>query len=104
MKKSTIYQELKNQFIYFFVAYEILKTNNLKLFAVLFLLLLIDVIYNSKNIIQGLTQINTSSELDTTSDLKKSKLNRILIAIVFFGICFLTYVLLVRKDFWILLF
>jgi hypothetical protein len=104
MKKSTIYQELKNQFIYFFVAYEILKTNNLKLFAVLFLLLLIDVIYNSKNIIQGLTQINTSSELDTTSDLKKSKLNRILIAILFFGICFLTYVLLVRKDFWILLF
>lgn len=104
MKKSTIYQELKNQFIYFFVAYEILKTNNLKLFAVLFLLLLIDVIYNSKNIIQGLTQINTSSELDTTSDLKKSKLNRILIAILFFGIYFLTYVLLVRKDFWILLF
>lgn len=104
MKKSTIYQELKNQFIYFFVAYEILKTNNLKLFAVLFLLLLIDVIYNSKNIIQGLTQINTSVELDTTSDLKKSKLNRILIAILFFGICFLTYVLLVRKDFWILLF
>ena len=104
MKKSTIYQELKNQFIYFFVAYEILKTNNLKLFAVLFLLLLIDVIYNSKNIIQGLTQIYTSSELDTNSDLKKSKLNRILIAILFFGICFLTYVLLVRKDFWILLF
>jgi low temperature requirement protein LtrA len=104
MKKSTIYQELKNQFIYFFVAYEILKTNNLKLFAVLFLLVLADLIYNSKNIIQGLTQINTSSELDTTSDLKKSKLNRILIAILFFGICFLTYVLLVRKDFWILLF
>ena len=104
MKKSTIYQELKNQFIYFFVAYEILKTNNLKLFAVLFLLLLIDVIYNSKNVIQVLTQINTSVELDTTSDLKKSKLNRILIAILFFGICFLTYVLLVRKDFWILLF
>jgi len=104
MKKSTIYQELKNQFIYFFVAYEILKTTNLKLFAVLFLLLLIDVIYNSKNIIQGLTQINTSSELDTTSDLKKWKLNRILIAILFFGICFLTYVLYTRKDFWILLF
>ena len=104
MKKSTIYQELKNQFIYFFVAYEILKTTNLKLFAVLFLLLLIDVIYNSKNIIQGLTQINTSSELDTTSDLKKSKLNRILISILFFGICFLTYVLYTRKDFWILLF
>ena len=104
MKKSTIYQELKNQFIYFFVAYEILKTNNLKLFAVLFLLVLADLIYNSKNIIQVLTQINTSVELDTTSDLKKSKLNRILIAILFFGICFLTYVLLVRKDFWILLF
>ena len=104
MKKSTIYQELKNQFIYFFVAYEILKTNNLKLFAVLFLLLLIDVIYNSKNVIQVLTQINTSVELDTNADLKKWKLNRILIAILFFGICFLTYVLLVRKDFWILLF
>ena len=104
MKNSTVYQDLKIQFLSFFVAYEILKTTNLKLFAVLFLLVLADLIYNSKNIIQVFTQINTSSEVDSNADLKKWKLNGFLIAILFFWICFLTYVLLIRKDFWIQLF
>ena len=104
MKNSTVYQDLKIQFLSFFVAYEILKTTNLKLFAVLFLLVLADLIYNSKNIIQVFTQINTSSEVDSNADLKKWKLNGFLIAILFFWICFLVYVLFIRKDFWILLF
>ena len=79
MKNSTVYQDLKNQFLYFFVAYELLKTTNLKLFAILFLIVLADLIYNSKNVIQVLTQINTSAELDTNTNLKKWKLNRFLI-------------------------
>ena len=60
MKKSNFYQDLKNQFLYFFVAYELLKTNNLKLFTILFLLTIADVIYNSKNIMQVLTQLKAS--------------------------------------------
>ena len=104
MKKSNFYQDLKNQFLYFFVAYELLKTNNLKLFTILFLLTIADVIYNSKNIMQVLTQLKASSELDTTTNLKKSKLNGFMLANLFFLVCFLTYVSLIRKDFWILLF
>lgn len=104
MKNSTVYQDLKIQFLYFFVAYEILKTTNLKLFTILFLLVLADLIYNSKNVIQVFTQINTSSEVDSNTNLKKWKLNRFLVAILFFWICFLIYVSFIRKDFWIVLF
>lgn len=104
MKNSTVYQDLKIQFLYFFVAYEILKTTNLKLFTILFLLLIADVVYNSKNVFQVLNQFNSSSELYTTTSLKKWKLNGFMLATLFFWICFLTYVLLIRKDFWILLF
>jgi hypothetical protein len=104
MKNSTLYQDLKIQFLYFFVAYELFKTTNLKLFTILFLLVLADLIYNSKNIIQVFTQINTSSEVDSNADLKKWKLNRFLVAILFFWICFLMYVSFIRKDFWIVLF
>ena len=52
MKKTNMYQDLRTQFLYFFVAYELLKTTNVKLFAILFLLLIADVLYNSKNIIK----------------------------------------------------
>jgi hypothetical protein len=104
MKKSTVYQDLKIQFLYFFVAYELFKTTNLKLFTILFLLVLADLIYNSKNVIQVFTQINTSSEVDSNTNLKKWKLNRFLVAILFFWICFLIYVSFIRKDFWIVLF
>jgi hypothetical protein len=104
MKNSTLYQDLKIQFLYFFVAYELFKTTNLKLFIILFLLVLADLIYNSKNVIQVFTQINTSSEVDSNTNLKKWKLNRFLVAILFFWICFLMYVSFIRKDFWIVLF
>jgi hypothetical protein len=104
MKNSTVYQDLKIQFLYFFVAYELFKTTNLKLFIILFLLVLADLIYNSKNVIQVFTQINTSSEVDSNTNLKKWKLNRFLVAILFFWICFLMYVSFIRKDFWIVLF
>jgi hypothetical protein len=104
MKKTNVYQDLRIQFLYFFVAYELLKTTNVKLFAILFLLVLIDQLYNSKNIFQVLNQFNSSSELYTTTSLKKWKLNGFMLATLFFWICFLTYVLLIRKDFWILLF
>jgi len=104
MKKSTVYQDLKIQFLNFFVAYELFKTTNLKLFTILFLLVLADLIYNSKNVIQVFTQINTSSEVDSNTNLKKWKLNRFLVAILFFWICFLMYVSFIRKDFWIVLF
>ncbi len=104
MKNSTVYQDLKIQFLSFFAAYEILKTTNLKLFAVLFLLLIADILYNSKNIFQVLNQFNSSSELNSTSILRKWKLNGFMLASLFFWICFLTYVLLIRKDFWIQLF
>jgi hypothetical protein len=104
MKNSTLYQDLKIQFLYFFVAYELFKTTNLKLFIILFLLVLADLIYNSKNVIQVFTQINTSSEVDSNTNLKKWKLNRFLVAILFFWICFLIYVSFIRKDFWIVLF
>ena len=104
MKNSTVYQDLKIQFLYFFVAYELFKTTNLKLFIILFLLVLADLIYNSKNVIQVFTQINTSSEVDSNTNLKKWKLNRFLVAILFFWICFLIYVSFIRKDFWIVLF
>ena len=104
MKNSTIYQDLKNQFLYFFVAFELFKTTNLKLFAILFLLVLADLIYNSKNVIQVLNQIDTSEEVDKNTHLKKWKLNRFLIAILFFWVCFLAYVSFIRKDFWVVLF
>lgn len=104
MKKSNFYQDLKNQILYFFVAYELLKTDNLKLFTILFLLTIADVIYNSKNIIHVLNQLKASTELDTTTSLKKSKLNGFMLANLFFLVCFLTYVSLIRKDFWMLLF
>jgi hypothetical protein len=104
MKKLTVYQDLKIQFLYFFVAYELFKTTNLKLFIILFLLVLADLIYNSKNVIQVFTHINTSSEIDSNTNLKKWKLNRFLVAILFFWICFLIYVSFIRKDFWIVLF
>jgi hypothetical protein len=104
MKNSTVYQDLKNQFLYFFVAYELLKTTNLRLFVVLFLIALADLIFNSKNVIQVLNQFNTTTELDTNTNLKKWKLNRFLIAILFFWVCFLAYVSFIRKDFWIVLF
>ena len=104
MKNSTLYQDLKIQFLYFFVAYELFKTTNLKLFIILFLLVLADLIYNSKNVIHVFTQINTSSEVDSNTNLKKWKLNRFLVAILFFWICFLMYVSFIRKDFWIVLF
>ena len=104
MKNSTVYQDLKNQFLYFFVAYELLKTTNLKLFAILFLIVLADLIYNSKNVIQVLTQINTSAELDTNTNLKKWKLNRFLISVLLLWISIISYVLYIRNEFWILLF
>lgn len=104
MKKSNVYQNLKNQFLYFLVAYELLKTNNLKLFAILNLLILADIIYNSKNIIQVLYQSKASSEIETTTSLKKWKLKGFMLATLVFWVCFLTYVSLKRKDFWILMF
>ena len=103
MKKTNVYQDLRIQFLYFFVAYELLKTTNVKLFAILFLLLIADVLYNSKNIIQIINQINTPKEVEVNK-YKKWKLNGFMLATLFFGVCFLTYVTLIRKDFWILLF
>jgi hypothetical protein len=104
MKNSTVYQDLKNQFLYFFVAYELLKTNNLNLFVVIFLLVLFDLIYNSKNVFQVLNQFNASSELDTNTILKKWRLNRFLISFLLIWISFLAYVLYSRQEFWKVLF
>jgi hypothetical protein len=104
MKNSTVYQDLKIQLLYFFVAYELLKTTNVKLFAILFLLLMADVLYNSKNVIQIINKINVPMEVDIHNKYKKWKLNRFLVAILFFWICFLIYVSFIRKDFWIVLF
>ena len=103
MKKTNVYQDLRIQFLYFFIAYELLKTTNVKLFAILFLLLIADVLYNSKNIIQIINQINTPEEVEVNK-YKKWKLNGFMLATLFFWVCFLTYVTLIRKDFWILLF
>ena len=103
MKKINVYQDLRIHFLYFFIAYELLKTTNVKLFAILFLLLIADVLYNSKNIIQIINQINTPEEVEVNK-YKKWKLNGFMLATLFFWVCFLTYVTLIRKDFWILLF
>lgn len=103
MKKTNVYQDLRIQFLYFFVAYELLKTTNVKLFAILFLLLIADLLYNSKNIIQIINQINTPKEVEVNK-YKKWKLNGFMLVTLFFWVCFLTYVSLIRKDFWILLF
>jgi hypothetical protein len=104
MKNSSVYQDLKIQFLYFFVAYELLKTTNVKLFAILFLLLIADVLYNSKNVIQIINQINVPMEVDIHNKYKKWKLNGFLLATLFFCVSFLIYVTVIRKDFWILLF
>jgi hypothetical protein len=104
MKNSTVYQDLKIKFLYFFVAYELFKTTNLKLFTILFLLVLADLIYNSKNVIQVFTQINTSSEVDSNTNLKKWKLNRFLMLILLMWISFIAYILYIREEFWIVLF
>jgi hypothetical protein len=86
------------------VAYELLKTTNLKLFIILFLLVLADLIYNSKNVIQVFTLINTSSEVDSNTNLKKWKLNRFLMLILLMWISFIAYILYIREEFWIVLF
>ena len=104
MKNSTVYQDLKNQFLYFFVAYELLKTNNLNLFVVIFLLVLFDLLYNSKNVFHVINQINGSSELETNTILKKWRLNRFLMSFLLIWFSFIGYVLYIRKEFWIVLF
>jgi hypothetical protein len=104
MKNSTIYQDLKIQFLYFFVAYELLKTNNLNLFVILLLLVLFDVLYNSKNVFHVLNQFNASSELDKNIILKKWKLNRFLISFLLIWLSFIAYVLYSRQEFWKVLF
>lgn len=104
MKTSTIYQDLKIQFLYFFVAYELFNTNNLKLFVVLFLIVLVDALYNTNNIIRILSSLNTSENLEPDTHLKKLKINRFLISILFLWIIFIAYVLFIRKDFWMILF
>ncbi len=104
MKTSTIYQNLKIQFLYFFVAYELFNTNNLKLFVILFLIVLVDALYNTNNIIRILSPLNTSETLEPDTHLKKLKINRSLIAILFLWSIFIAYVLFIRKDFWMMLF
>jgi hypothetical protein len=104
MKISTIYQDLKIQFLYFFVAYELFNTNNLKLFVVLFLIVLVDALYNANNIIRILSPLNASAALEPDTHLKKLKINRFLITILFLWTIFIAYVLFIRKDFWITLF
>jgi hypothetical protein len=104
MKNESVYQDLKIQFLYFFVAYELLKTNNLNLFVVIFLLVVLDLLYNSKNVFYVLNQLNASSELDTNTILKKWKLNRFLISFLLIWISFIAYVIYIRKEFWIVLF
>ncbi len=104
MKTSTIYQDLKIQFLYFFVAYELFNTNNLKLFVVLFLIVLVDALYNTNNIIRILSSLNTSENLEPDTHLNKLKINRFLISILFLWIIFIAYVLFIRKDFWMILF
>jgi len=104
MKNESVYQDLKIQFLYFFVAYELLKTNNLNLFVVIFLLVVFDLLYNSKNVFYVLNQFNASSELETNTILKKLKLNRFLMSFLLIWISFIAYVLYNRKEFWIVLF
>jgi hypothetical protein len=104
MKNSSVYQDLKIQFLYFFVAYELLKTNNLNLFVVIFLLVVFDLLYNSKNVFYVLNQFNASSEFETNTILKKLKLNRFLVSFLLIWISFIAYVLYNRKEFWIVLF
>ncbi|GEM_PF-4755186 len=104
MKKTNVYQDLKIQFLYFFVAYELLKTNNLNLFVVIFLLVVFDLLYNCKNVFYVLNQFNASSELETNTILKKLKLNRFLMSFLLIWISFIAYVLYNRKEFWIVLF
>lgn len=104
MKNSSVYQDLKIQFLYFFVAYELLKTNNLNLFVVIFLLVVFDLLYNSKNVFYVLNQFNASSELEKNTILKKLKLNRFLMSFLLIWISFIAYVLYNRKEFWIVLF
>ena len=104
MKKTNMYQDLRIQFLYFFVAYELLKTNNLNLFVVLFLLVLFDLLYNSKNVFHVLNHLNATSELETNTILKKWKLNRFLMSFLLIWISFIAYVLYIRKEFWIVLF
>lgn len=104
MKTSKIYQDLKIQFLYFFVAYELFNTNNLKLFVVLFLIVLVDALYNANNIIRIWSPLNASAALETDTHLKKLKINGFLITMLFLWTIFITYVLFIRKDFWITLF
>lgn len=104
MKKSTIYQYLKIQILYFFVAYELFNTQNIKLFVVLYSLVLFDVLYNAKNIFQAVYPLNAPSDLDTNTNLKKWDINKFFSTILFFWLCFLLFVLFVRKEFWIILF
>ena len=71
MKNSSVYQDLKIQFLYFFVAYELLKTNNLNLFVVIFLLVVFDLLYNSKNVFfmpEFLTEKNWKNDFITNKN------------------------------------
>ena len=100
MKTSTIYQDLKIQFLYFFVAYELFNTNNLKLFVVLFLIVLVDALYNANNIFQILYPLNVSTDLEPDNRLKKLKINIYMITILFLWTIFIAFILYIRKDFW----
>ena len=100
MKTSTIYQDLKIQFLYFFVAYELFNTNNLKIFVVLFLIVLVDALYNANNIFQILYPLNVSTDLEPDTRLKKLKINIYMITILFLWTIFIVFILYIRKDFW----
>ncbi len=101
MKKSNFYQDLKNQFLYFFVAYELLKTNNIKLFLFLFLFIFIDAIINIKNIIQILRPLNNPTEVESSGKMYKWKLNLPLITLLLIWLGFISFVLYNRQAFWL---
>ena len=101
MKKTNVYQDLRIQFLYFFVAYELLKTTNLKLFLFLFLFILIDAIINIKNIIQSLRSLNNSTEVESSGKNYKRKLNVPLITLLLIWLGFISFILYNRQAFWL---
>jgi len=104
MKSSSIYQDIKFQFLYFLVAYEIFNTKNIKLFVILFLFILLDIIFNVINSSRILYHINTAADIEPSSKVKKWKLNGFLISLMLIWIIFIGNVLFIRQDFWLILF
>lgn len=104
MKTTINYKDVKIQFLYFFLIYEILHTDKLKLFLLLFFLLLIDVIINTKNMIEIFLTLNKVNGIEEDTKIKKNKIKLFLLSILIPYLCFVIYVLITRQEFWLVLF